>query len=132
MKVNMPKDYKKTFTIHQLEIAKEVIKYMKDDESTPEDYAKMVVNHILYRSDWNDGIEKVLDASAEVETNGKWDRIYDGSEDIDIVIEAYVKTWDRVCYIIARMSDIWNLDGEHDYRDKFYYETFKRTHGRDE
>lgn len=35
MKVTLPKDYRKTFTLEEMDIARRIIRDMKDDDTTP-------------------------------------------------------------------------------------------------
>lgn len=128
MKVTLSKNYKKEMTIHQAEVAKEVIKWAKDDTDKPEDYLKQAVLHILDReTDENglyDGLDRVLEATAVIGTSPKWNVLFDGSEDLDIMFEGYAKTWSGVVYVCAMLSDIWQFDGETDYRSKMYYKFY--------
>ena len=127
MKVTLPKDYKRDMTVHQYEIAKKVVEWAKkNEEGKPEEYLQTAIFHILHReTDENglyDGLDRVLEANAVVESGCKtYDQYFDGSEDMDILIEGYAKTWNGFIHVIARLSDIWQFDGKTDYRDRMYY-----------
>lgn len=124
MKVTLSKDYKRDMTIHRVEVAKKVIKWAKEDSEKPEDYLRQAVNHILHREDTPDSVDRVLEATAVVAISPKWDVLFDGSEDLDIMFEGYAKTWNGVVYVCAMLSDIWQFDGETDYRSKMYYKFY--------
>lgn len=125
MKVTLPKDYKRMFTIHQVEVAKKVIKSEKEDEFTAEEYAKLLVNHIITRQGLNDGVQRVFEVTAGITTARGWDKYFEGSEDIDIYIECYVRTWDGVVYATAMLSDIWRIGGEETI--PYHYEYYTKT-----
>lgn len=125
MKVTLPKDYKKTFTIHSLEIAKKVIKSEKEDEFTAEEYAKLLANHIITKQGLNDSVQRVFEATAKITTARGWDKYFEGSEDIDICIECFVRTWGGVVHGIAMLSDIWRIGGEETI--PYYYEYYTKA-----
>ena len=124
MKVTLTKEYKKYFTLEDLENAKEIIRDMKDDESTAAEYAKYAIDH--YLDPKNDYCVEVLKASAEVLNYYRAHDVFnDHSNNLDIMITATAKTRHGYIEIMAYISDIWQT-GEIDYRNNIYAEYFTK------
>ena len=58
MKVNLTENYKRIYTIEDLERAKKVIKCEKDDEETAKGWAEYAVREALKNTD--DGLVRVI------------------------------------------------------------------------
>lgn len=111
MKVTMQENYRNIYTLNQVVIAKELIKYAKDDEATPADYAVFAIRDALRNS--IDGIERVIEAKATTALNSRvWNRYFDNSENLDIWVEATAKTFDGFIEVGMYLSDIWELGPE--------------------
>ena len=66
MKVSMSHDYKKHFTIEEVENARQIIKECKEDECTAAEYAEMAARTCDFG--W---IAKVYEAKATIEKNAR-------------------------------------------------------------
>lgn len=125
MKVNLSKSYKEFFTISDLERAKEVIKWMKDDESSVKDYAEIVVNHVLVKEDNFDSLYKIIDAVAEVRTNGRvFDAYCSGSGRMDVWLEVVARTTKGYLEVGAYLTDIWNIGADTDMREHMWIQHY--------
>ena len=133
MKVVLPKNYKKIFTVEEYEIAREVIKYIKNDD---EDYTerKWVEYFVMdalkdYKFGW---LEDIILTKAEIckNKNVNWDRYFEGSHDLDVFITilARVSGISGTSYysyldIGIYLSDIWENSSE-DYKDFMIIEKY--------
>lgn len=112
MKVTFGKDYKRLFTIDEYEKAKRIISDMKEDSSSPAEYAEYAVNAIGHACGIG-GCEKVFSCSAEIAGNCRvWNQFSDDSGSLDIWLSGVAKTWNGFVEFGAYLSDIWSLDGE--------------------
>ena len=115
MKVLLPKDYKKYFTVKEYEIAKEIIKIEKEDASTAKDMAEYAVREALKNDDLC-YLEEILEAKAEVCRNKyqSYDKIYDryfeGSQLMDVYISGVARVSFGYLEFGAYLSDIWEID----------------------
>lgn len=120
MKVLLPKDYKKYFTIEEYEIAKEIIKMEReDDASTAKDMAEYAVREALKNDDLC-YLEEILEAKAEVcknnyQTYEVYDRYFEGSQLMDIYISGVAKVSFGYLEFGAYLSDIWET-GAREYK----------------
>lgn len=126
MKVTLPKDYRRTFTLEELDIAREIIRDMKDDDGTPAWYAEVAVDHWLQKKD--DFKQEVIRASAVIAKNCRvWDAYGDGTGCMDIWVEAVAKTWGGYLELGAYLTDIWNIGGDADFTQHMYAQYFTRN-----
>lgn len=121
MKVLLPKDYKKYFTIEEYEIAKEIIKMEReDDASTAKDMAEYAVREALKNDDLC-YLEEILEAKAEVCRNKYqaydkvYDRYFEGSQFMDVYISGVAKVSFGYLEFGAYLSDIWET-GAREYK----------------
>ena len=109
------KEDKKFITAYDVEKSRDIIRDMKEDESTPADYLKTAVKCLqgVYHAD-------IIQAEAKTACNR---RVYDaysaGSGDLDIYVDglAKVETYESgpaYVEIGAYLSDIWQLTGDQD------------------
>lgn len=130
MKVTFEKDYKRLLTLEEYDIAKRIIASMKEDESTPAEYAEYAVNAIG-RAYGIFGCAKVYECSAEIAKNARARDAYDGdSRNLDIWLSGYARTLDGFIKFGAYLTDIWNLDGDNNEdiaKYNMYKEIFKRA-----
>ena len=121
MKVLLPKDYKKYFTIEEYEIAKEIIKMEReDDASTAKEMAEYAVKEALKNDDLC-YLEEILEAKAEVCRNKYqaydkvYDRYFEGSQFMDVYISGVAKVSFGYLEFGAYLSDIWET-GAREYK----------------
>lgn len=116
MKVTLPKDYKQRFTIEGLEIARMMIRDMKDDVSKPEEYAELAVKYILNNCLIVSGgvCDRVIEATVEIAKNGyRWEPYGEGCRDMDMWLTGLAKTSRGYLEFGMYMSDIWTIGGEY-------------------
>lgn len=124
MKVTLEKDYKAYYTINDLEEARQVIAFMKEDTSKPADYALSAAQHICSRRFPADYVVEILKATAETARNkGEWNA-YGASGDKDVWIDFIAKTAYGFIEGGAYLTDIWQLDGEIDITDEMWIRAF--------
>lgn len=130
MKVTLPKDYRKRFTLEQVDIARRIIRDMKEDESTPAEYIRYAVRDYFkhFSETEYDIIEEVLKAEAKVEGNCRaWDAYGVGTEHMDIWVDATVRTSNGFLIIGAYMTDIWSISPKDSRADHYYTRYFKEV-----
>ena len=110
MKVRLEGDYKRVYTLEQLDQAKEVIRRAKDDTSRPEEYGEMAIRAILSQMGSNDCILRILFGEAHTAKNSKndYERMGEGTGIMDIWITTYAETCDGFIRVGAYLSDIWD------------------------
>lgn len=127
MKVKMDRNYRKYYTLEQVDQAKAVIAWEKEDEETAAGWARYAVNEALKgtgvsAADWMDGW--ILKADATTARNGRaWNQYGEGTGDMDIWIDAVVRTGEGFLEVGAYLSDIW-LTGATDYRQHMYIKRY--------
>ena len=125
MRVTLPKDYREHFTLAQLDIARNIIRDMKEDDTTPTWYAEIAANHLINKRLESDCLVRIITASAEANRNWKaWNAYSDGSGDMDIWVNAIAETWKGFIKIGAYVSDIWKIGGDVDVTDEFFVRYF--------
>lgn len=133
MKVVLPKNYKKIFTVEEYEIAREIIKYEKDNDGyTEKDWAEYAVREALKDNKYG-WLEDIITAKAEICKNKNancWDRYFEGSHDLDVFITILAKvsgtsgtSYYAYIEIGAYLSDIWE-SGAKDYRNNMIIEKY--------
>lgn len=117
MKVTLPSNYRNWFTLDDLDIAKEVIKVMKDDESKVSYYANLAVAHALdVRYSGKDYCKEILKADAEVcKNNRAFNVLFDGSLNFDVWVTAIAQTMYGFIEVQAYLSDIWSMSYDNNY-----------------
>lgn len=124
MKVKMQEDYKKWYTMDDIDRAKAVIQAEKEDEMSPTDYAEYAIREALKGT--GDYGTEVLQASARTAKNCRaWDAYGSGTGDMDVWIKAIARTADGFIEIGAYLSDIWQT-GAMDYRHHMYIQRYSR------
>ena len=124
MKVRMADDYKKFFTLEDVARAKMVIKYEKEnDEDTAKGWAEYAVNEAA--KGLHDYCVEIMKAEAKTAKNYRaWNAYGDGTEDMDVWIEATAKTCDGFIEVGAYLSDIWQT-GAVEYTHHMYVKYYK-------
>lgn len=122
MKVTLPKDYRKTFTLEDMDIARRIIRDMKEDDTTPTWYAEVALGHWIFKRLKNrDGVYEVLRATAEISKNRRsWEAYGEDTRQMDIWIEAVAKTFDGYLELGAYLTDINGIAPNTDFTDHMY------------
>lgn len=127
MKVALPKDYRKLYTLEELDIARSIIRDMKEDESTPAEYITYAINHWMSNTGNGGYIKDVYKATAEIAKNHRaWNAYSEESQGMDIWIQAVAETEEGFLRIEAYLTDIWSLSADVDYTPRFYTEFYTR------
>lgn len=132
MKVSLEKDYRRLYTLEDLDAAKAVIAYEKEyDEESVNGWAEYAVNEALHGegSDYCvDCCEKVFEATARTARNSRiaWDTYGEGSGYMDVWVEATAKTSRGFIEVGAYLSDIWKTGAER-YKQHMYVAEYKRA-----
>lgn len=128
MKITLLKEDKKFITIAEAPLVREIINDMKEDESTPADYAECGIRAAYNFKAYN--IE-VLKASAKIAKNVRaWNVINDHSEKFDVWINATAYVNGNEFIIIgAYLSDIWGVTSENalEIASNMYIRRFKEV-----
>lgn len=132
MKVTLEENYKRIYTLEELEQAKVVIAYEKEnDEYKPEQWAEILAHEVFKNSPWY--MERVLSATAHTCKNveiGQYERYGEGSGWMDVWVEAIFDCGYRgIVEAHAYLSDIWATGGDYDYRHKMYVKYAKWESG---
>lgn len=135
MKVTLEKEYKQYYTLADLERAKEVIRLEKEDESTAASWAVYAVNEVLSylncsRSAYYAYADEsdILKATARTAKNNRvWDAHGNGTQNMDVWIEAKAFTHNCFIEVGAYLSDIWKTGGE-TYVNHIFYRVFEEKH----
>ena len=119
MKVTLQKDYRKYYTLDDLDRAKMVIAAEKEDEETAIGWAEYAVNEALKNT--HDYCRRILEVSARTAKNCRAYNAYgEGTEDMDVWIEGIAKTADGFLEFGAYLSDIWQ-HGAVEYKHHMYF-----------
>jgi hypothetical protein len=136
MKVTLEKDYRKYYTLEDLDKAKKIIAYEKEDEMPIKDWAEYAAREALKGT--GDYFDECLKAEAHTarncrandrywpsryDDNGVWE---DGSGDMDVWLEATVRTDKGFLVFGAYLSDIWGT-GAVEYKQHMYIRYFKEA-----
>ena len=125
MKVKLDKNYRDLYTLSDLERAKEVIKFMKDDTSSVKDYAAYAIIEALRDTKVFD--REIITAEARTARNRRvWDAYGDGTGSMDVWIEALAKTSEGFIEVGAYLTDIWQTGSDH-YKDNMFIRRFKEV-----
>lgn len=125
MRVKLEKNYKDIYTIGDLERAREVINYEKEDEMSIKDWVEYAVREALKNT--NDYAVEILKAEAHTAKNCRaWNTYSDTSEDMDVWVNGVAETSEGFIKIGAYLSDIWQT-GAIDYTDKMFIQYFKEV-----
>ena len=121
MKVTLEKDYKSIYTINEVEAAKIVIKFEKDDSYTAKDWAEYAAFEAL--KDMHDGLDRILEASAETcrrrYDDIDWESYGEGSMYMDVWVRGIAKTYHGYIEFGAYLSDLWRA-GQIEFKHRMY------------
>ena len=119
MKVNITKESKKWLTVDEYDRAKEIVRQMKDDEWSAEQYVDMAAICWLRNTGKNDYRARVIEASAEIAKNSRAGNAFnDDSGTLDVWMKGLVETWDGFLKIECYLTDIWSI-GPESFNKKF-------------
>ena len=139
MKVTLNKNYRKLYTLDDLDRAKKVIAYEKNDDVPAKEWAEYAIREAL--KDSGDWLEEVIKTEAETArnkrvNNGYWDFEYDkegnmiegseGSGNMDVWLRATARTAFGFIIVGAYLSDIWQT-GATPYKQHMYIQYFKEA-----
>lgn len=119
MKVTFEENYKDLYTINEVEAAKIVIKYEKENDSeNVKEWAKIAADYVM--KDQHDYVERILEASAETTRNNRACHAYgEGSGRMDVWVTGIAKTFYGYLEFGAYLTDIWQTGAE-DYRNRMW------------
>lgn len=126
MKVTMESDYKHYYTLEDVDNAKAVIKYEKqeDQESSAKDWFTYAVNEAL--KDNTDSLREILTASAHTAKNARVYDAYGDTYNMDVWIEGVARTTAGYIEVGAYLTDIWQT-GSTPYKEHEYIRYFKEA-----
>ena len=128
MKVTLEKNYRKYYTLEDLDRAKRVIAAEKEDESTVKEWAEMAIREAIKNDDgiYEDYIVEIFKAEAHTAKNhrvwnayGYCDPEEANTQDMDVWIEFAAELEQGFIKGGAYLSDIWQTGGT-DYREHMY------------
>lgn len=127
MKVKLEDGYKDYYTLSDLEKAKAVIKFMKDDESSVKEYAEYALNEALRDADiYSMGIITAEASTAKNSRGRAWDAYGEDTGSMDVWVEALAKTNEGYIEIGAYLTDIWQTGDDH-YSNNMFIRRFKEV-----
>lgn len=124
MKVTLEKNYRKYYTLEDLDRARKVIAAEKETDCTPKEYAEMAIREALKNDDGiaDDWIVEIFKAEAHTAKNHRaWNLWGDSleTETMDVWIEFAAELEQGYIKGGAYLSDIWQTGGT-DYREHMY------------
>ena len=125
MKVTLEKDYRRYYTLEDLDRARKVIAAEKETDCTPKEYAEMAIREALKNDDGitEDWIVEIFRAEAHTAKNSRVWNAYgypdDETENMDVWIEFAAELGQGYIKGGAYLSDIWQTGGT-DYRQHMY------------
>lgn len=120
MKVTLEKNYRKYYTLEDLDRAKQVIAAEKEDESTVKEWAEMAIREALKNDDgiYDDYIVEIFKAEAHTAKNhrvwnayGYCDPEEANTQDMDVWIEFAAELEHGYIKGGAYLTDIWQTGG---------------------
>ena len=125
MKVTLQKDYRKYYTLEDLERAKAVITFEKDnDESSPKEWAEYAINEAIGNES---SIIEIFRADASTAMNARaWNLYGDDTQNMDVWISAKAETTEGFVTVGAYLSDIWKT-GAKQYKQQMFIRYAKYT-----
>lgn len=118
MKVTLEKEYRKYYTLEDMDAAKIVMKYEKDDDEKPAGWLEYAVNE--YLKDTAEYCGEIIKAEARTARNCRaWNAYGDGTNNMDVWISGIARTSAGFLEIGAYLSDIWQT-GATPYKEHIY------------
>lgn len=129
MKVTLEKNYRKYYTLEDLDHAKRVIAAEKEDDCPVKEYAEMAIREALKNDDgiYEDYIVEIFKAEAHTAKNNRiWNQYCMSDDDpdhetgnMDVWIEFAAELEQGYIKGGAYLTDIWQTGGT-DYREHMY------------
>lgn len=120
MKVNMPMLWKELYTVADARRARAVIKFEKDDTSTPTDYGRIAARAIAAAHGWE--VRFIITAEATTAVNYDMvepNRYGDDTGVMDVEIDVYFRTYSGIIHAWPMLSDIWDYSPGGELPDSF-------------
>ena len=119
MRVKLEKNYKDFYTMSDLDRAKAIIAYEKDDEMSAKEWTEYAVREAL-KDDPHNFFVETLKAEAHTAKNYRaWNRYNDESADMDVWINAIAETSKGFIKVGFYLSDAWET-GATPYKHHMY------------
>ena len=130
MKVNITKESKQWMTVAQLPIARQIVKELKENDDSADEYIRSAAWCWLWNVDKKgvcfDCAVRVIEASAEIAGNSRvHDAYFDGSGELDVWLKGLVETDYGFLRIECYLTDVWNI-GPDDFNAQFPGHCFAR------
>lgn len=127
MRVKLEKEYRKLYTLEDLDRAKGVIAHLKaNDDSSAIEMAEYAVREAL-RDNKDHWLKEIVKAEAHTARNNRvWNAYYDGSENMDVWITFVAETWHGFISGGAYLTDIWQTGAVH-YADEMYFRIYEEV-----
>lgn len=107
MKVKLEKRYKDFYTLSDLDRARMIIAYEKEDNFSVKDWVEYAVREAL-KDDSHNYFVETLKAEAHTAKNCRtWNRYNENSEDMDVWIDAIAETSKGFIKVGFYLSDAW-------------------------
>lgn len=118
MKVKLEDGYRGIYTLDDLDRAKAVIAFEKEDEYTIKDWMNYAADEAL--KDENGSVIEILKAEAHTAKNCRaWNLYGEETGDMDVWVQGIVRLYEGVAEIGAYLSDIWGT-GAKEYKHHMY------------
>ena len=119
MKVRLEENYRRLYTLEELDMAKAVIKAEKEDEMSAKDWAEYAAREALRGE--TESLVEVLKAEARTARNCRieWNRYGEGTGTMDVWISFLAETTKGFIRGGAYLSDIWESGGT-EYKQHMY------------
>lgn len=125
MKVNLEKEYRRWYTLEELEQAKTIIAAEKEDEETAKGWAAYAVNEAL-KGTGEVSRDEILKAEAHTARNCRaWNLYGEGTGNMDVWINIVARTSEGFIECGAYLSDIWQ-SGAVEYKQHMYIQRYGR------
>lgn len=119
MKVKLEKDYRKYYTLEDLDRAKAVIKAEKEDDTyTAKEWAEYAAREAL-RGEKASLVEVIRAEATTAKNCNVWNRYGDDSADMDVYIRFLAETTEGFIKGGAYLSNIWET-GATEYKRHMY------------
>lgn len=129
MKVKITEQSKKIVTMEEAGAAKQIVRDMKEDESTAADYIGMAARCWIRNAqvaEQHDSVRRVLEATAEICKNSRvYEQFGEGSGNLDVWIEGVAETWYGFLRIGCNLTDVWQI-GPDDWNREFPAHVYAR------
>lgn len=111
MKVNITKESGRWMTVDELPYAKQIVKDMKDDEMSAQEYAKMAADAILWGPECGDSVRRVIEADAEICRDNAipYEQFGEGCGRLGVWLRFTAETFDGFLKVGCLLSDVWGL-----------------------